>query len=211
MFSACCKAICCCRKRPRTDGQRVPAGGLDCGCLEEAVGSCTDGDQRTRFVKLQLRGRSLTAEHSDSEIVLEPMTKFPGRSRFEVESGHACSVSRTDQSLGFPVDSYYNLVRSERISREWTKKRNYPLSRAFELCDCCFGGLSSIQQNRADAKQRQRATKRSDNARKPTFDDAFIGPHVRSRGDVVKQIPRPAKHSRRKRRGAQRRRRNSRS
>ncbi|EMI22648.1 succinate dehydrogenase iron-sulfur subunit [Rhodopirellula maiorica SM1] len=167
-----------------SDGKKVNPVAWDCGCLEEVCGACTmviNGRVRQSCSALVDR---LLAENSD-ELVLEPMSKFPVIRDLQVDRERLFhNLSRVKAWV--PVDSYYDMGRGERVSRE-DQERNYPLSQCMS-CGCCLEACPQflkVELERHEGESDEAYQARKDAA----FDESFVGPHAISQAMLFNNHP----------------------
>lgn len=166
------------------DGKQVTPVAWDCGCLEEVCGACTmqiNGAVRQSCSalvdKLLADGRS--------EIVLEPMSKFPVIRDLVVDRQRLFRALQRVKAW-VPVDSYYDMGPGERQLRA-AQEQNYPLSQCMS-CGCCLEACP--QYNKVELMQNEGESDEEFEQRKlQAFDQAFVGAHAISQATLFNNHP----------------------
>lgn len=141
----------------------------DCNCLEEVCGACTmivNGKVRQSCTALvdQLMEQS-------SEIVLEPMTKFPVLRDLAVDRQRMFhALKRVNAWIA--VSGYHDAGEGPRMSPD-DQDEAYPLSRCM-TCGCCLEVCPQYTQ--VDVVRTAGESEEDHAARKlAAYDDAFLG------------------------------------
>lgn len=157
-------------KAETADGKQVRPVAWDCNCLEEVCGACT------MVINGRVRqGCSALVDNllkdNPSEILLEPMSKFPVLRDLVVDR------SRMFHSLKkihgwIDVDGYYDAGPGPRQSQQ-DQERAYPLSQCMS-CGCCLEACpqySKIEVERRPGELDEDYQERKEAA----YDKGFIG------------------------------------
>jgi len=116
-----------------TDGKQTTPVVYDSGCLEEVCGACTMViNGKVRQSCSALVDKLLDDE---SEITLQPMTKFPLVRDLFVDRQRLFNDLKKVKAW-VPIDGTYDLGEGPLISQELQDER-YPLSRCIS-CGCCL-------------------------------------------------------------------------
>jgi len=168
----------------REDGRPVPPVAWDCNCLEEVCGSCTMlVNGRTRMACTALVDRLLDEE--PTEIVLEPMTKFPVVRDLVVDRRRLFrSLERVHGWV--PIDGSYDHGPGPRISPE-EQEDAYPLATCIS-CGCCLEAcpqFTKIEMERREDESEEDFEAR----RRAAFDRGFVGAHAVSQAMLFNAHP----------------------
>ncbi|MCK6455113.1 MAG: succinate dehydrogenase iron-sulfur subunit [Phycisphaerae bacterium] len=152
------------------DGRETTPVVWDCNCLEEVCGACTMlVNGRVRQACTALVDRLL--EEQPSEIVLEPMTKFPVvRDLFVDRARMFHSLKRVRAWIA--VAGYHDAGEGPRVSPE-EQEQAYPLSRCM-TCGCCVEAcpqFSKIEMSRDAGESPEQYEARKVAA----YDEEFLG------------------------------------
>ena len=116
-----------------TKGKSVAPVAWECNCLEEVCGACTMViNGRTRQACSALVDRLL---EDNSEIQLEPMSKFPVLRDLVVDRARMFQALKKVKAW-IPVDGYYDMGAGPRQTRS-EQEQTYPLSQCMS-CGCCL-------------------------------------------------------------------------
>jgi len=168
----------------REDGRPVPPVAWDCNCLEEVCGSCTMlVNGRTRMACTALVDRLLDEE--PTEIVLEPMTKFPVVRDLVVDRRRLFrSLERVHGWV--PIDGSYDHGPGPRISPE-EQEDAYPLATCIS-CGCCLEACPQFTKIEMERREDE-SEEDFEDRRRAAFDRGFVGAHAVSQAMLFNAHP----------------------
>jgi len=154
-------------------GEKTTPVAWDCGCLEEVCGACTmviNGKVRQSCSALV----DNLVNESESELVLEPMSKFPVLRDLVVDRSRVFQALKKVKAW-VPVDGYYDMGSGPKQSRS-SQELAYPLSECMS-CGCCLEACpqyTKVELERESNESDEQYEKR----KQETYDSKFVGAHA---------------------------------
>ncbi|HTN74546.1 MAG TPA: succinate dehydrogenase iron-sulfur subunit [Pirellulaceae bacterium] len=170
-------------KATDVDGKHVAPVAWDCNCLEEVCGACTmviNGRVRQSCSALVDK---LLAENS--EIELQPMTKFPVVRDLMVDRSRLFRALQKVKGW-VPVDGYFDMGAGPRVAQS-EQEQAYPLSECMS-CGCCLEACPQylkIELTPFDGESEADFAAR----KQEEYDRQFIGAHAISQAMLFNSHP----------------------
>jgi succinate dehydrogenase / fumarate reductase iron-sulfur subunit len=155
------------------DGKEVSPVVWECNCLEEVCGACTMiVNGRVRQACTALVDRLM--EDRDTDIELQPMSKFPVQRDLIVERRRMFRALEKSKAW-VTVDTYEPMGAGPRVLQS-EQEASYPLSQCMS-CGCCLEACpqyTKVELAQRDSESDESFAERQD----ATFDDEFVGAHA---------------------------------